>query len=230
MNRSLLRCCLALCLLLFTVGLTAAEWRHPLYRDGGGWWRERIRIVVTNETPRAVEGQPATVRIGSATGRGRPGRPAGRGDPPLQRAGRGNAVCHSWAAKGPGRARADSRRQHARTARRMPPRISRPSTTFTSTIPTPAKCPISSVQNRGVLNADMEQGDVPADSGHCAGRMDSRPGRRAASRQLDQRTPAVGQTVPENGRRLKEPSRLGSPRGSSDIRIIGGAKYRMRPG
>jgi uncharacterized protein YjbJ (UPF0337 family) len=50
------------------MGLTAAEWRYPLYRADGGWWQRRIRIAIANQTPRAAEGQPASVRIGNAPG------------------------------------------------------------------------------------------------------------------------------------------------------------------
>ena len=68
MNRFRLRHGLAVCFMLASVASIAAEWQPSLYLAGGGWWRGRIRIVISNAAPRAAEGQPAVVRIGSAGG------------------------------------------------------------------------------------------------------------------------------------------------------------------
>ena len=46
----------------------ASEWHHPLYRDGGGFWQGRIRIVVRNDRDLAMQGQPVVVEIGNASG------------------------------------------------------------------------------------------------------------------------------------------------------------------
>ncbi len=39
--------------LLLSVSCPAVEWHHPLSQDGGGVWRQRIPITVTNPTDRA---------------------------------------------------------------------------------------------------------------------------------------------------------------------------------
>src|SRR5690242_5616091 len=43
----------------------AAEWHHPLYRDGGGTWRQRIPITVTNPTDRPIKGAPVRLALGA---------------------------------------------------------------------------------------------------------------------------------------------------------------------
>ncbi len=43
----------------------AVEWHHPLTRDGGGLWRQRIAITVANPTDQAVEGVPVRVALGA---------------------------------------------------------------------------------------------------------------------------------------------------------------------
>ena len=43
----------------------AAEWHHPLYLDGGGFWKGRVPVLVHNHGTRAVEGQPVAVTVGS---------------------------------------------------------------------------------------------------------------------------------------------------------------------
>jgi len=45
-----------------------AEWHHPLYLDGGGWWSGRVRVVVENERDAPLEGEPVAVRIGGSPG------------------------------------------------------------------------------------------------------------------------------------------------------------------
>ncbi len=46
----------------------AAEWHHPLYLDGGGFWKGRIPVVVHNRGTRAVEGEPVALAVGSGAG------------------------------------------------------------------------------------------------------------------------------------------------------------------
>jgi len=46
----------------------AADWHHPLYLDGGGWWRQRIPIHVTNQTDAALAGRPVLLEIGDRNG------------------------------------------------------------------------------------------------------------------------------------------------------------------
>lgn len=43
----------------------AAEWHHPLYLDGGDYWRGRVRVVIQNPTARALAGEPVSLKIGS---------------------------------------------------------------------------------------------------------------------------------------------------------------------
>ena len=50
---------------LLTVSCAAVEWHHPLSRDGGGIWRRRIPITVTNPTDRAIKGVPVRIAFGA---------------------------------------------------------------------------------------------------------------------------------------------------------------------
>ena len=43
-------------LLVIAMSCAAGEWHHPLSRDGGGIWRQRIPITVTNPTDQALKG------------------------------------------------------------------------------------------------------------------------------------------------------------------------------
>ena len=45
-----------------------AEWHHPLYLSGGGWWRQRIKVVVRNDRSRSVAGEPVALKVGSGPG------------------------------------------------------------------------------------------------------------------------------------------------------------------
>ena len=45
-----------------------AEWHYPLCVNGGGWWRQRIKVVVRNDRSRAVDGEPVVVKVGSGPG------------------------------------------------------------------------------------------------------------------------------------------------------------------
>ena len=54
------------CLSFFlAVSCAAVEWRHPLSSDGGGIWRRRIPITVTNPTDRAIKGAPVRIAFGA---------------------------------------------------------------------------------------------------------------------------------------------------------------------
>lgn len=62
-------------LLSITLGLLAgsapsraADWHHPLYLPGDGYWHSRIRVTAANQSDQAVEGQPVTVRVGQGPG------------------------------------------------------------------------------------------------------------------------------------------------------------------
>ena len=63
----------AIVMLLAAAGVAdpgaAAEWHHPLYLPGGGYWRSRIRIEVTNAMNRDAQGLPVTVGVGKGDGR-----------------------------------------------------------------------------------------------------------------------------------------------------------------
>jgi len=48
--------------------MAATPWRHPLYLDGGGWWQGRVAITVQNDRATPAEGEPVSVRIGTADG------------------------------------------------------------------------------------------------------------------------------------------------------------------
>jgi len=59
-------------ILLLAIFLAApagsAEWHHPLYLDGGDFWRARIPVTVHNEGDLAVEGDPVAITVGSVPG------------------------------------------------------------------------------------------------------------------------------------------------------------------
>ncbi len=55
----------ALCLV---PGAEAAGWNHPLYLDGGDYWRQRIPVTVSNEADHAMNGDPVALKIGDAVG------------------------------------------------------------------------------------------------------------------------------------------------------------------
>ena len=46
----------------------AVDWHHPLYLSGGGWWRQRIRVVVHNDSDRPLEGRPVGILVGNEKG------------------------------------------------------------------------------------------------------------------------------------------------------------------
>jgi hypothetical protein len=59
--------------LLWFVGLlcpgnATAAWHHPLYLDGGGWWRQRIEVQVSNDRDIALVGHPIELPVGEGPG------------------------------------------------------------------------------------------------------------------------------------------------------------------
>lgn len=64
----------ALGVLLFAVGCglgsgrEAAPWHTRLALDGGGWWRARVQVVISNDQERPAQGDPVAVPIGSQPG------------------------------------------------------------------------------------------------------------------------------------------------------------------
>ncbi len=56
-------------LLLSATGAMAADaWHHPLYLDGGGVWRRRVRVDIRNDMDRDAAGEAVAVRIGRGAG------------------------------------------------------------------------------------------------------------------------------------------------------------------
>ncbi len=58
----------ALVLSCLTGPAGGTEWHHPLYLDGGGFWRARIPITVHNGRDTAIEGEPIAVTVGPGPG------------------------------------------------------------------------------------------------------------------------------------------------------------------
>jgi hypothetical protein len=204
----------------------AVEWQPSLYLAGGGWWRGRIRIVVTNAASRAAEGQPAVVRIGSAMG---------EADLAGQRA-EAIRLCNEqgvemlFAIHGPN--------QDLVTRGPIP---------AGSTLVVPAECrehrsavyyvyfdnpdagevPDYFTAKQGLLNGDLEQGESPQDA-------DAAPAEWVHDPADAQHRASWSTENPQSGRRcLKtvvaegaEPSWIATRQ--HDIRVIGGAKYRIR--
>ncbi|NLY01492.1 MAG: DUF4091 domain-containing protein [Rhodopirellula sp.] len=52
-------------LLLSPLHAADVPWRHPLYLDGGGHWRQRIGLEVENRSGAALAGQPVAITIGT---------------------------------------------------------------------------------------------------------------------------------------------------------------------
>lgn len=60
---------LEFCLVLGSVTPAwAVDWHHPLFRDGGGYWRQRIAVTVRNDGEPAMNGRPVALAIGSGPG------------------------------------------------------------------------------------------------------------------------------------------------------------------
>ncbi len=49
-------------------GLSDSNWHHPLYLANDGYWRQRVQIVIRNDTDRPVAGEPVPVKIGKGEG------------------------------------------------------------------------------------------------------------------------------------------------------------------
>ncbi|HID23885.1 MAG TPA: hypothetical protein EYP14_16005, partial [Planctomycetaceae bacterium] len=47
---------------------TAGRWHHPLYLDGGGYWRARVLLRVRNRLQRDVAGEPLALTVGRKAG------------------------------------------------------------------------------------------------------------------------------------------------------------------
>lgn len=57
-----------LALVLATAATAAEVWHHPLYLGRGGYWQQRVAVVVHNASDQPVEGRAVVVPIGEATG------------------------------------------------------------------------------------------------------------------------------------------------------------------
>jgi len=59
---------LLLCSLGTLAGQTGAApaWHHPLYLGNGGLWRQRIQVMISNDTDRAIAGEPVAVTVGKS--------------------------------------------------------------------------------------------------------------------------------------------------------------------
>jgi len=55
-------------LLLVGGAMGADAWHHPLYLDGGGCWRRRVRVEVRSDMDADAAGEPVAVRIGRGAG------------------------------------------------------------------------------------------------------------------------------------------------------------------
>ena len=49
-------------------GLSDSNWHHPLYLANDGYWRQRVQIVIRNDTDRPAAGEPVPVKIGKGEG------------------------------------------------------------------------------------------------------------------------------------------------------------------
>lgn len=58
----------AILLVPFTADSACAQWHHPFCLDGGGWWRQRIKVVVHNERSSPVAGEPVALTVGTRPG------------------------------------------------------------------------------------------------------------------------------------------------------------------
>lgn len=72
MKRSIGLVAASISLVVVIAGVSpAAQWHHPLYLPGDGYWRGRVRVVVDNQTDRPLQGRPVGVEIGSSPGMAR---------------------------------------------------------------------------------------------------------------------------------------------------------------
>lgn len=54
--------------LLVSPSIQGADWHHPFDRDGGDYWRQRVRVTIENPSPQAVEGRPVSLPMGTEPG------------------------------------------------------------------------------------------------------------------------------------------------------------------
>jgi len=221
MMRAGVRCLVVAVAGLFSVPLGAAEWAHPLYLSGGGWWRQRVPIEVRNEQPRPAAGEPVAVKIG---------RNPGEADMAGQAA-ESIRVCDAqgiemlWAAAGPDGS--------AITQGPIPPG---------ATLVIPAECapgktavyyayfdnpsagevPDFLQARLGVVNGDVEQGEGPQPAGWV---HDAPDAEHRATWSIDQAQSGKRclKTVVAPG---AQPTWIATRQ--SGIHVTGGAKYRMR--
>lgn len=45
----------------------AAQWHHPLYLDGAGWWRQRVPVQIINDSAHPLDGFPVACAVRGAT-------------------------------------------------------------------------------------------------------------------------------------------------------------------
>jgi hypothetical protein len=69
MNRIALRLAPILLLATCLAGWALpADWHHPLYLDGGGFWHARLPVVMHNQGELAAEGEPVAIAVGTGPG------------------------------------------------------------------------------------------------------------------------------------------------------------------
>lgn len=221
MNECLPRFRLTFLLFLLMVVPAAAQWHHPLTLGGGGWWRGRIRVVVESGPGRPAAGEPVAVKIGD--------RP-GEADLVGQQA-QAVRVCNQQGEEMLFAIQEASGSQiaHGRIAAGstlllpMEYESERPAVYYVYyDNPDASEVPDFLSASLGVVNGDMERGERLAPTGwnhdwpddhHRASWSTERPqsGKRCLKTVVD-----VGAETTWIATRQK------------DIRIVGGAKYRMR--
>jgi hypothetical protein len=68
MRRALMPLIATVLVAICTPELPSADWHHPLYLPGDGYWQTRIEVQATNHTDQALEGRMVSVRIGRGPG------------------------------------------------------------------------------------------------------------------------------------------------------------------
>ena len=184
-----------------SVSCLAVEWHHPLSRDGGGVWRQRIPIKVSNPTDRAFEGVPVRTRAGS-------------GGIALQGTAEAVRVCDS---RGQELLFALTDSQGLSVAHGPVPSsgyltipVECPShQTATSYVyfdnPSAGELPDFLTDHSTLINGDVESGAGSSPAGWEAGHV-----RRDSSGHLDRRAAAIGQALPEDGRYPRRRTHLDS--------------------
>lgn len=197
-----------------------AEWHTGLALDGGGWWRARFRIVIHNQQDRPAQGDPVAVEVGSQPG---------QADLAGHRA-ESVRVCTAdgvellFSLQGPDGTPITRGPIPARSTLIVPAEVA-PHGQATYYVyfdnPLAWEPPDALSARLGVLNGDMEQGDGKTPTGWAHDAPD--PQHRASW---------VAER-PQSGKRcLKTVVTPGAhatwiSTRQSDIRILGGARYRM---